>query len=186
VASKADFSEAMTLTLGHEGGWYDGSDPRDPNPTMWGIIQKTYDAFRTSLGLPTQTVRNITLDERDTIYRRYWTGVCEPLPRLLALLMFDMSINAGPQTARIIVQRALDLDDDGHLNSTIDDDGNFGPKTLAALRAHGADARDTLVLYALLERLRYYNEVAENPRLRPNLKSWVGRTFAFYDKYVRP
>lgn len=179
--------EAMTLTLGHEGGWYDGSDPRDPNPTMWGIIQKTYDNYRDARKLPRQSVRLISIAERNDIYTAYWDGVCDKLPRIMALQVFDMSINAGPKVARQIVQRALDLAEDGLLDGDVKDDGVFGPQTLAALKARCGDQMSTYYVALLVhcERVAFYDDLADNPRLRPNLKSWIGRATDFYKKFLR-
>lgn len=174
------FTEAMNLTLGTEGGWYDGSDPRDPNPTMWGITQKTYDAYRSSIGQPSQSVRQVKTDERDAIYRKYWDGVCENLPRLAALTVFDMSINAGPAAARKVVQRALNLPDDGV----------YGPVTRTAisrLTQYGVlnGQVDVFILRILLERVAFYRDLARKPNLRPNLNSWIARVADFYTDHVR-
>lgn len=179
------FDEAMAYTLGNEGGWYDGSDPRDPNPTMYGVIQKRYDAYRRDKRLPSQSVRLISHDELREIYADYWYGTCNLVAKtcpLTARCLFDMAINAGPGHARRILQRALDLEADGKIGD-LDDDGRLGPKTLAALAAVTSD--EELVLWTLMERIRYYDTVAESPRLRPNLKSWVHRAIDFYNRFVR-
>lgn len=181
------FDQAMEATLGHEGGWYDGSDPRDPNPTMYGVTQKSYDAYRDRHGLPRQTVQRIAQAELRDIYRAYWDGTCDRVALncpLTALCLFDLSINAGPGTARRLLQRALDLEQPDHGIGDVDDDGILGPQTYAALSAVTDD--QALCVWLLMERVRYYDELANKPRLRPNLKSWIGRTVAFYDKFIRP
>ena len=180
---RGGFEEAMKLTLVHEGGWYDGSDPRDPNPTMYGVIQSRYDAYRAAKGAPKQSVRLITMEELLDVYREYWVGVCDQLPPLLGLCVFDMSINAGPATARKLVQRALDIADDGDFNDSVDDDGKFGPKTLATIQTL-KDQDWKLAMLVCMERIRYYDSLADDQRLRPNLKSWVHRTIKFYDQYL--
>ena len=177
------FQEAMRLTLGHEGGWYDGSDPRDPNPTMYGVIQSVYDTYRDRKGQPRQSVRLISQPELHEIYRKYWDGVCEHLPPLLGLCVFDMSINAGPPVARQLVQRALDIADEGDFNDSIEDDGKFGPKTLAAIAALKHEDWK-LTMLVCMERIRFYDALAAQAKLRPNLKSWVHRTVQFYDTYL--
>lgn len=194
MSGDAAFEKAMSLTLGHEGGWYDGSDPRDPNPTMFGVIQKNYDAYRTGKGRPLRTVREIEQTEVRDIYSQYWYGTCEMISDygypLTAYCLFDMAINAGAGTARKLLQRALDLAADGDVGD-IDDDGKLGPATQRAFVAYDESPHtigtgdEILVLWLLMERVRYYDTVAETPRLRPNLKSWIGRTVDFYERYVR-
>lgn len=184
---KGSFEEAMRLTLGHEGGWYDGSEARDPNPTMYGVTQKVYDSYRIEKRLPLRTVREIEEQELHAIYRKYWDGTCEftaeDFPRT-TLCLFDMSINAGPVSARMLLQEALN-----QLWSTksyLIQDGKIGPKTKAAItRAAGAVSDRDLCAWLLLVRVSYYDHLAQSARLRPNLKSWIGRTMNFYNSYIR-
>ena len=192
-AVNGTFEEAMELTLGHEGGYYDGSDPRDPNPTMYGVTQKRYDEYRTSMKRELRSVQLIAPDELQGVYRDYWYGTCDriakPCPRL-ALCLFDMAINGGVGTARKLFQRALDCAEDGHVGE-IDDDGVLGPKTWDHFHSwfdlHTKTERvdEELCMWILLERVRYYSEAAAVPRLRPNLASWISRTVDFYNKYIR-
>jgi lysozyme family protein len=193
--SDAAFEKAMTLTLGHEGGWYDGSDPRDPNPTMYGVTQKTYDAYRTEKKFfpPSRSVQLIEQHELQDIYSQYWYGTCDQVAEtcpLTAYCLFDIAINAGQGTARKLLQRSLDLAEDGDIGD-IADDGKLGPQTYAALAhyetvEHNAPNSDELLcLWLLMERVRYYNTVADTPRLRPNLKNWIARTVDFYERFVR-
>src|SRR3954470_19026010 len=84
----------------NEGGWYDGSEARDPNPTMFGVTQHTYEepGYRAS-------VRFITDEQRAKIYRNFWEA-CEGdlFGNLSAPLVFDHAFNGGPQAARRVVQ----------------------------------------------------------------------------------
>jgi lysozyme family protein len=170
---------AMAYTLSQEGVWYDGSDPRDPNPTMYGVIQKNYDVYRDLKHMPRQSVRLIAHDEVRNIYATYWYGTCDAVAEthpLTARSLFDMAVNGGASTARKILQRALGAANDSDL-------GTLGPMTLAALARVESDR--LLALWVSMERIRYYDTVAESPRLRPNLKSWVGRTVDFYNRFIR-
>jgi lysozyme family protein len=185
---KGTFEEAMTLTLGLEGGWYDGSDPRDPNPTMYGVTQKTYDAFRAKRGWYLRSVRFIGLPERDAIYREYWDAIQADLfalglPRT-ALCLFDMAINAGPLVARKLLQATFDLAEDGDVGD-LDHDGIIGPQTREAISRVASTEDELVCLWLLMERVCYYNSLADSQRLRPNLKSWLNRTVAFYEKHIR-
>lgn len=179
------FQEAIVLTLGNEGGWYDGSQLSDPNPTMYGVTQNTYDAFREKRGLPTQSVQYIEQAEVFNIYSDYWTGTCDAVAKthpLTALCLFDMAINAGVLTARRLLQLAVDLEADGHVGE-LDADGKLGPKTLAAVAACTHD--ELLCLWLLMERVRYYDGLMTAEKMRPNLKPWIDRTVKFYNKYIR-
>jgi len=168
------YDEALAHTLGAEGGYYAGNEARDPNPTNFGVTQNTYDEWRLKAKkLPARPVKEITMDEVRAIYRGYWDGAsCEELPRLTALTVFDMSINAGQGTAVKMLQKALGV--------TVD--GGFGPQTRAALKA--VDDR-TLADRVCWERVRYYVDLAKNERLRPNLLSWVHRVVKFRETYLR-
>lgn len=168
------FREAMDFTLQHEGGWYDGSQPHDPNPTMQGVTQKTYDHYRTKAGQPKRSVRLITRGELDTIYRSYWDAAkCDAVGDRTAMALFEHAINAGPVTAIKVLQRAL----------RVEDDGKVGPITLAAIATYTDKA---LALRVLWERLRYYHRLAAAPRSkhRQSLPSWLGRTLALRDEWV--
>jgi lysozyme family protein len=183
------FDEAMALTLGHEGAWYDGSDPRDPNPTMYGVTQKVYDNYLSRKKRPLCTVRDIQPDELRDIYSQYWWGTCDEIAnaggRLTALNLFDIAINAGPGVARKLMQRALDLTEDGKIGD-VDDDGIIGPLTKRLIaRVIEAKGDETLCLWLCMERVKFYSELAQKPRLRPNLASWIHRTVKFYREHVR-
>jgi lysozyme family protein len=96
-----DFERALAITLKFEGGWYAGNLPGDPNPTMRGVIQKTYDAWRKEHGFPTRSVREIADDELADIYRRkFWEKAsCGLESWPLNALMFDWAVNSGPKHA---------------------------------------------------------------------------------------
>jgi lysozyme family protein len=171
------YQEALALTLGAEDGYYDGSEARDPNPTNFGVTQATYDLYRRGKQLELRPVKQIEQAEVEAIYRSYWVAAgCEMLPRLTAIATFDMSINGGAVTAVKVLQRALG----------VVDDGVFGPKTDGAMRAY----RDTygdkqLALKVSLARLTYYYSLAvKNPKMLPNLPSWVQRVVHFGKQFL--
>lgn len=170
------FERALKETLGHEGGWYDGSEARDPNPTMYGVTQKTYDDYRARVGKPSDTVRDISMEEVKDIYRSYWTGAsCDKMTHLplTAMQVFDHSINAGPQAAVKVLQTALGATADGRV----------GPKTLELIRI-SADDRD-LANRVMWERVRFYVNLAKSPRLRPNLLAWTHRVVKAREKFLK-
>ena len=119
---KGNFSRVLALTLKHE-GWY-SNHPDDPGgSTMRGVTQRTYDAYRKSMGLPPRSVKKITDDELRNIYRRdYWDVVKgDYLPIGLDYATFDAAVNSGPRRAAKWLQRALG----------VPQDGKIGPVTIA-------------------------------------------------------
>ena len=157
------FTGAYEFTLAHEKGWYDGQHSRDPNPTLDGVTQRAYDAYRRRRNLPARTVREMNPAERSDIYRDYWDACdADLLPRRSAVAHFAFAFNAGPVTAVKVLQRALGIEADGRV----------GPITRAAIM--GA-VDDELLPALLLEQLAYYHTVARPAHMRPNLMAWVGR-----------
>lgn len=128
----ANFARCLPLTLGYEGGW--SNDPRDPGKaTMCGITQQVYDEYRDGLGLPRQSVRLSTYDERAAIYRaRYWDkAACNELATGVDYAVFDFAVNSGVARAGAELQRVVGLTGPAV-------DGWIGPKTLAAAKAYTA------------------------------------------------
>lgn len=120
------FSECLTETLKWEGGWSNHKD--DPGgPTMRGVIQRVYDAWRKRNGLPKRSVRNIEEHELQAIYREnYWQLVRgDELPVGVDLCVFDYGVNSGPSRSISHLQEVLG----------IKVDGNMGPVTLDAVNA---------------------------------------------------
>lgn len=120
---KGNYTKALALVLRHEGGWAD--HPRDPGgATMKGVTLNTFRSFyghdRTR-----QELRNITQEQLETIYHKYWEDVKgDDLPGGIDSLLFDMGVNAGPKRAVKLLQRTLGVTEDGIL----------GPITLGKLK----------------------------------------------------
>jgi lysozyme family protein len=121
------FLDAFAKTVGHEGGL--SKDPNDPGNwtggrvgagqlkgTKFGISAKAY---------PLVDIDSLTLGEAQIIYLRdYWQRLnCDSMPAPVDALLFDAAVNHGPANAVRILQRALE----------VADDGDFGPITTAAL-----------------------------------------------------
>lgn len=157
------FAGAYEFTLAHERGWWPGG-ASDPNPTLDGVTQRTYNAYRTRRNLPGRSVREMNPSERTDIYHEYWDDCdADLLPRRSAAAHFAFAFNAGPGPAMRVLQRALGVKDDGKL----------GPITRAAI----LDALDNdLLPRLLLEQLGHYRAIClGNATLRPNLLGWIGR-----------
>lgn len=90
------FDACHPITAGWEGGW--SNHPDDPGgATMYGVIQKVYDAYRKRKGLPIRSVRLITRTEALEIYRaEYWEKCGAPtLFPGVDLAVYDASVNSG-------------------------------------------------------------------------------------------
>lgn len=169
------FHDAARFTKEAEGGWYDGSEDRDPNPTMWGVTQKRYDEYRDEVGLPRQSVRHITYTEWRDIYATYWSRAHgDDLPYRTAATVVDMAFNAGPKAAIRCLQRAM-----GVL-----DDGIWGPITESAV--DGARLYDLELAQATnWERVREYRAIVRRKPVKlPNLPGWLKRALDFYDEFL--
>jgi len=120
------FPEILRFVLVHEGGWSD--HPKDPGgATMKGVTQAVYSAYRDRMGMPPQSVRSITDQELESIYRRqYWNVVRgDDLPPGVNYAVFDFAVNSGPRRAVEFLQRIVGSDVDGMI----------GERTLAAVKA---------------------------------------------------
>lgn len=109
------FDEAVLVVLLHEGGYV--FDPRDPGgETNFGISKRQY---------PNVDIKNLTIASAIAIYRRdYWNPLYEQIThQSIADKIMDMGVNLGVASAVQLVQLAV--------GATVD--GNFGPKTLAAV-----------------------------------------------------
>lgn len=118
------FTICLPLILQEEGG--NNDDPNDPGGrTSRGIIQREYNAYRTSKGEALSDVYQATDAEVADIYEhQYWQPYCPQMPAGVDLCFFDMAVNGGPVEAAKLLQRALGVSDDGHI----------GAITLAALK----------------------------------------------------
>jgi lysozyme family protein len=110
-----NFPRCLANVLVDEGG--NDDDPHDPGGrTSRGIIQREYNAYRERQGEPSQDVWQATDKEIADIYKaQYWEPWCDKLPSGVDYEYFDMAVNMGPVEAAKLLQRGLDVKDDGHL-----------------------------------------------------------------------
>jgi lysozyme family protein len=133
---KSNYAACLDIVLGYEGGF--ANHPDDPGgATMRGVTQRTYDAWRKSAGLPSQSVERIGESELQAFYRSgYWDKVCgDDLPPGVDLAVFDLAVNSGPMRAAKMLQDVVDAEPDGII----------GPATLAAVKARDAAGVVTLL-----------------------------------------
>lgn len=145
---KAKYADALAAVLVHEGGY--SNHPKDPGgATMWGITQRTYDAYRKGLGKKTQTVKNLSVQERAAIYKKnYWDAIKgDQLPAGVDYTVFDGAVNSGVSQSVKWLQRSLGA------AYTVAVDGIIGVATLAALKSVGD--MDALVARICAARLAF-------------------------------
>lgn len=108
------FLDALRQTLNYEGGYV--HHPADAGgATNYGITQRTYDAYRKTVGREIRSVESIDDNEVSAIYHdNYWQPCgCDSLPAPLAAVVFDMAVHSGPWNAKLTLQRALGVRADG-------------------------------------------------------------------------
>lgn len=121
-----NFFQSTQWMLIHEGGYV--NHPKDPGgATNRGVTQRVYDGYRGRTGSTTQSVRSITMDEVQQIYReQYWDKVWgDHLPDGIDYAVYDFSVNSGPSRAVKFIQRMVGVAADGVMGSV----------TLAAINA---------------------------------------------------
>lgn len=118
------FMRSIPLVLKHEGGWSDHPDD-DGGATMKGITIGTYRQFIDRNGTK-EDLRNISDVQINKIYKeRYWDAMnCDQLPAGLDYCIFDYGVNSGINRAPKVLQRILNVPDDGVI----------GPNTLEAIK----------------------------------------------------
>ncbi len=155
---------ALTFTLKWEGGFVD--NPLDPGgATNKGVTQSVYNAYRTSKGIGTQSVKLITDAEVHDLYEtRYWNPSKAELMTLpLGVAQFDTAVLFGVNGAIKFLQQALN----------IEADGIFGPQTNASLENH--NNKDT-ALSLVDKRIAFHRQrVASNPSQEVFLQGWLNR-----------
>jgi lysozyme family protein len=146
-----NFDQAFDRLIGHEAGY--SIDQRDPGNwtggrpgvgmlkgTKFGIAANTY---------PDIDIKNLTIDDAKAIYRRdWWLKIgADDIDGAIVFQMWDFAVNAGMSTAKRALQRAVG----------VADDGQFGPRTIAAVKAMTVT---DVILRFNAQRLRYYTSLS--------------------------
>lgn len=134
------------------------NDPADPGgETKFGIAKNSN---------PGINIKKMSWKMASAIYeQRYWkAGGCDKLPGRLAYGHFDACVNHGPKTAIKMLQRAVN----------ITDDGDFGNLTLLAVNKR--HTREDVLMLMLSERKRFYSSLVQSkPELQKFFKGWINR-----------
>ena len=156
--------DAILFTLDIEKGFW--NDPVG-GPTMYGVTQKTYDAYRAKEGLHLQSVRLIEDGEvRAIMEDEYWyPGHCNEMPAKLAIAHFDTFYNSDPEDAVKILQRAL---------GGLEVDGKYGEHTAAAIA--NISNVDVVIAAYLDAREQFYRYLATQKQAwADDLQGWLNR-----------
>lgn len=151
----ADFNQAVSKTLQHEGGFVD--DPRDRGGrTNMGITQAD---------LPDIDIKNLTMTQAVAYYSaHYWKSLFSQITsQAVAEKVFDCGVLFGVGTAVRILQLTL----------STTQDGIFGVNTLAAVNQ--SDEVSLLKSYKTNLVTHAFNVATQNPQDRVFLKGWTDR-----------
>lgn len=177
----SSFDAAVAFTFENEGGYADvAGDPG--GPTRYGITLETMKAAlgsRADLNgdghIDADDVKMLPRDQARAIYReRYWDrpGFENIRDQRIATKVFDMGANASPRAAVVLLQRAICHAAPPGVEHPRDD-GELGPKTLAALAACEPD----VVLGAFIsEQKGFYLRCIEHDPVKVKFKAgWLAR-----------
>lgn len=146
-----------------EGGF--STDKKDPGNFVNGVFKGTKYGI-SAQAYPDLDIANITKETANSIYYRdYWLASrCDLIEPVLAICVFDASVNMGVGRSVKILQKLLG----------VKEDGVFGPITEAALTD-----RDQVKLAGLFtqERIKVYSTFKQFSRYGA---SWVSRTNKTY------
>ncbi|HZO81157.1 MAG TPA: glycosyl hydrolase 108 family protein [Candidatus Binataceae bacterium] len=161
------FQRAVARVLANEGAYVD--NPADPGgETRFGISKRDY---------PNLDIAALTREQAIAIYYRDWWQRCRyaELPGPIAVKLFDLAVNIGPEHAARCLQRALRA-----CARPLVEDGAIGRATLGAARA----ANQLALLAALRsEAAGYYRTLAALERGRRAdgdckfLQGWLNRAY---------
>lgn len=144
--SRDGFDAAFERVIGHEGGYVD--HPDDPGgATNWGITERVAREHGY-----TGSMRLLTREQAREIYRvGYWQRAqADQYAPAIGYQLFDAAVNHGIGNAIRMLQRAVGVADDGQV----------GPVTVAAVRAH--DPADVIARFNA-ERLEFYTRLTTWP-----------------------
>ena len=109
--------------------------------------------------------------------KQYWdVNNCDDISsQTLAEELFDFGVNAGPSTAAKILQRLVD----------VKDDGNLGEMSLYAINCAICFDLFSLQLNFALEKIKHYHRISKAPgsENRKYIHGWLNRTYEIFDGF---
>lgn len=145
-----NYDQAFARVVGHEGKFQ--NNPKDRGNWTTGIVGQGQNKGTkygiSAMSYPHLDIRNLTLQQaKDIYYKDFWLRVSgDVLHAAICYQLFDAAINHGPGNAIRMLQRAVD----------VVDDGGMGPITHQAVRDEGID--DTLKRFNA-QRIRFFTKI---------------------------
>ena len=181
---EANFEQAMTLVLKHEGGYVD--HPDDPGgATNYGISLRYLKDLKDVEGfligdldkdgdVDDLDIRLMTKEKATEIYRSQWWDrydYASLQDHFIAAKVFDFAINMGAGASHRLLQKALN-----ELGFELDIDGKLGPMTRSAVEV----ANKSTLLWGLVNQAmeRYVSLWKKNPAYASFLHGWLRRAFS--------
>ena len=149
------FIQIFNRLIGHEGGYV--NDPRDPGgETNWGITKRTAQANGYQGSMLAMT--------REQAYKIYYSAFwlryqCDKMPDAVAFQFFDAAVNHGLGNASRMLQRAVNVADDGII----------GNMTIAAIKKM---AISDVIMRLNAERIEFYCKLSTFATFG---KGWIRR-----------
>lgn len=180
----ANFDDAITTILKHEGGFTD--HPDDPGgATSYGISLiylkqndlKEYDLDKDG-DLDVDDIRALTInDAMDIYYEMWWKkyNYGDLYNQEMATKIFDFSVNMGSRQAHKLAQRAARA-----VGFPLVDDGILGPRSFDTLNLIASQDKVPEFLAALRsEAAGFYRVlVAKKPKFKSFIKGWLNRAYS--------
>lgn len=144
------FYSTLPMVLHYEGGYV--NNPKDNGgETNMGITKVFLDTYKKKAGIKTNDIKKLTKDDAVKLYKAEWDiyGFGKLDNTDIMRLVYDFSVNSGPQTAIKYLQEALNrkgqnLKVDGYIGNNTNNavntvDENWLKKELQRLRAEHYD-----------------------------------------------
>jgi lysozyme family protein len=165
------FDDYFEVILEHEGGFV--NHPSDPGgATNYGVSYRFLKGINLEDAdidrdgdLDIDDILALTVEDSKAIYKKYFW---DPLHlegienEMLRLHIFDHGVNAGLKTAVKLLQRILQLDDDGYI----------GNMTTEATNSYNGDIIEE---YMNARKGYYLNIIEMNPKLATFKRGWFNR-----------
>lgn len=186
----AEFKQAFSRTLAHEGGYV--KDPVDRGGETYKGISRRFnpgwegwariDRARRQRGFPKALDSDAALQASVAAFykQHYWDKFQgDQLPQqAIANELFDTAVNLGVTRAVEFLQRGLNvLNRNGALYDDLVTDGVFGAKSLAALRAYLRKDKPGYLLKVLniLQGMHYIDYMGRSPLQEKYARGWLNR-----------
>ena len=172
-----NFDIAYKKLAEREGGYTDGNNQIDDEPTNMGITQSTmnsYAAHHPESNMPSD-VKNLTPEQAREIYKtEYWDNTNIPQinnPRIRNAV-FDMCVMSGPIIPTKTIQRTLNE----QMHTELPETGHLGKQTITALNAIPDSKINDFMKSLIDNRMQSLQTMPNWPTAR---RGWTARTTSY-------